>query len=117
MSAETEQDLLFLAAPDFVTDGDGPFYCGDSISIEGMLNLYPVLHEKLDVRRVPFNRPRQAVVELLGGENQSLPVLLLAAASEPGAIEFRTHNGIRFIDNEMDIRSYLSLRGGVARQR
>ncbi len=117
MSAESEQDLLFLAAPDFVTDGDGPFYCGDCIAIEGFLSLYPVLREKLEVRRVPFDRPRQAVVGLLGEENQSLPVLLLAAASEPAGIEFRTRNGIRFIDNESDIRSYLSLRGGVARQR
>ena len=117
MTAESEQDLLFLAAPDFVTEGDGPFYCGDGIAIEGLLSLYPVLHEKLDVRRIPFERPRQAVVELLSEENQSLPVLLLAAASEPGGIEFRTHNGIRFIDDEANIRSYLSLRGGVARQR
>jgi hypothetical protein len=117
MSAKPEQDLLFLAAPDFVTDGDGPFYCGDCIAIEGLLSLYPVLHEKLEVRRVPFDRPRQAVVELLSEANQSLPVLLLAAASEFEGIEFRTHNGIRFIDSETDIRSYLSLLGGVARQR
>lgn len=117
MSTESEQDILFLAAPDFVADGEGPFYCGDCIAIEGLLSLYPVLHEKLEVRRVPFGRPRQAVVELLSEENQSLPVLLLAAASEPEGFAFRTHNGVRFIDDEGDIRRYLSLLGGVARQR
>lgn len=116
MSNTPHQDTLFLAAPGFVVEGQGPFYCGDCIALEGLLSLYPQIHQGLEVRHIAFRRPRQEVVALLGEQHQSLPVLVMAAASSPGDIGVRVHGGQRFIDDEAAIRRYLSQRAGVARQ-
>ena len=45
--------------------------------IEGALAIYPKWEEMVDVKRVGFDKPRKEVVELLGEENQWLPVLVL----------------------------------------
>lgn len=74
------KDTLYLLAPGF-KDPAYPgkiFYCWHCALMEGVLASFPELAEQLDVRRIPWPHPRQEVVELLGEENQSLPVLVLA---------------------------------------
>lgn len=47
------KDQLFLLNPGFKDDaGDGPFYCGDSVPVEGLLSFFPALREEIDVRYV-----------------------------------------------------------------
>ena len=46
--------------------------------MEGVLASFPELADRLDVRRIAWPKPRREVVELLGEDNQSLPVLILA---------------------------------------
>jgi len=74
------KDTLYLLAPGFRDPAypDKIFYCWHCALMEGVLASFPELARKLDVRRIPWPRPRQALVELLGAENQSLPVLVLA---------------------------------------
>ncbi|MHA7773619.1 DUF3088 domain-containing protein [Roseibium sp. M-1] len=74
------KDTLYLLAPGF-EDPAYPgktFYCWHCALMEGVLASFPELAAKLDVHRIAWARPRQEVVELLGKENQSLPVLVLA---------------------------------------
>ncbi len=103
------KDQLFLMKPGFVNAGLGPFYCGDSVSVEGMLGFFPELRDKIDVQYVEFARPRQPIADLLGEENQSIPVLVLAEGEE-APVDTQTANGHAFINDERQIRQYLSAR-------
>src|SRR5690349_1059109 len=73
------RDLLLLLEPGF-TDPRYPgerFICPDGAPIEGLLASDPARVARLDVRRVPFERPRETVVEALDEAHQGLPVLVL----------------------------------------
>lgn len=74
------RDRLFLLRPDF-EDPAYPgrrFYCWHCALIEGVLASFPALAKRLEVERIAWPRPRQAVIALVGEENQSLPLLVLA---------------------------------------
>ncbi|NIJ82853.1 DUF3088 family protein [Xanthomonas cannabis] len=116
MSNPLVRDTLFLADTAFAVDGDGPFYCSDCIAIEGLLSLAPAIAEGLEIRRLAFPRPRQVLVDLLGEQHQSLPVLVLAAPDAAAACS-KPVGHYRVIDDEAAIRAYLSHRFAVARQR
>lgn len=45
--------------------------------IEGALQFNPHWQEHVDIRRIDFAKPRKQVIELLGEDNQWLPVLIL----------------------------------------
>ncbi len=104
------KDQLFLLRPGFFNAGLGPLYCGDSVSVEGLLSFCPSLREAVDVHYLPFERPRVPVVEALGEARQSVPVLVLADASEPldRGVLLQHANGRRYIADEKTIRRYLS---------
>lgn len=105
------KDQLYLMQPGFVNAGLGPYYCGDSVSVEGMLGFFPELREKIDVTYIAFPRPRQPIVDLIGEEHQSVPVLVLAEdAAAPDGIRLEAAGSCRFISDEKEIRKYLSAR-------
>lgn len=73
------RDTLFLLEPEFADPeygGERVFYCKDCITIEGLLATFPERAANIDVVRVPWPRPRAAVIEAIGAENQNLPVLV-----------------------------------------
>lgn len=75
---------LFLLKADFkdLDRGDDKrYFCPDCVMIEGLLSYYPRLNNELEVKYVNFARPRQVLVDLLGEENQSCPVLVLEDGS------------------------------------
>lgn len=83
MTALVRKDTLYLLEPGF-EDPAYPgttFYCWHCALMEGVLASFPDLARNIDVQRIPWPRPRQAVADLLGEENQSLPVLVLARPS------------------------------------
>jgi hypothetical protein len=49
--------------------------------IEGVLSFYPQLRNELEITYVDFVRPRPAIVELIGEDNQGCPVLILEDGS------------------------------------
>lgn len=107
------KDLLFLLKPGF-QDGEGaPYYCPHCTIFEGLLCLYPKLAGELEVHRVDFQRPRPELVELLGQEHQSCPVLVAGAAVE--GLEFKEANGRKFLDDPEVIGIYLSRVYGIPR--
>lgn len=109
------KDQLYLMQPGFVNAGLGPFYCGDSVSVEGMLGFFPELREKVDVHYIPFPRPRQPLIDAIGENNQSVPALILGDDPFPtsGAPEPERAGGRRFFNDEKKIRQFLSAKHGL----
>jgi len=71
---------LFLLKPDFTDlnrNADARYICPPCTMIEGILSYYPRLRNELEVSYVDFQRPRPAIVSLIGEANQSCPVLIL----------------------------------------
>jgi len=110
------KDKLFILRPGFFSGSEGPYYCGDAVAIEGLLGFFPQLRNEVDVEYIDAQRPRMAIVELIGEANQSAPVLVLAAGRVPvdGGVETRVEGQTRFIDSPDHIRRYLSSQYGVA---
>jgi hypothetical protein len=105
---------LFLMTPGFPDGDEGPFFCPHSAVMEGFLKYVPHLESQLDVRRVDFVRPRPAIVELLGEENQGTPVLVLAEDHDSDEdTQVSDQTGRAFILGEMDISRFLSRELGI----
>jgi DUF3088 family protein len=107
------RDVLFLLRPGF-EDPALPgrrFYCWHCALMEGVLASFPALAARLDVERIAWPRPRQAVIALVGEENQSLPLLVLAdGATSPH--QTGSHRGRAFIADKDAILAALSERHG-----
>lgn len=110
------KDKLLILRPGFFSGTEGPFYCGDSVSVEGLLSFCPQLREMVDVAYIDAPRPRNAIVALIGENNQSAPVIVLGKGQQPkdASIAVQEHNGTRFINAPDDIRRYLSSQYSVA---
>ena len=107
----TTKDKIFLIAPGFDDPkrDDGPFVCPYCNQVEGLLASFPALAENVEVTRLPFPRPRQPVIELIGEENQGLPVLVFG--DNPPA-DAREANGNYFISDTSRILALLAERHG-----
>ena len=67
---------LFILKMPF-EDGPGKmWFCSHCALIEGALLVNPHWQEKVEIRRIDFPKPRQEVVNILGEDNQWLPVLI-----------------------------------------
>ncbi len=105
-----KKDTLFLLKGDFMKGMEGPFYCPECVSIEGVLSYFPALREQLDVVYVDFERPRQVLIDALGEAHQGCPALVVGdplAAS--GDFPFKSIGETRFLDDEKAILRYLGL--------
>ncbi|GAB4066224.1 DUF3088 domain-containing protein [Ancylobacter sonchi] len=107
------RDTLLLLKPGFA-DPAYPgqlFYCWHCALIEGVLASFLELAEGLDVERIAWPRPRQAVIDLVGEANQSLPLLVLAAGAS-SRHQTGTHAGRGFIADKDAILAALAERHG-----
>jgi hypothetical protein len=80
------KDILFILKAPFV-DGGFDWYCNDCMTLEGALVVNPHWADKVDVRRVDYERPRRDVIALVGEERQGLPMLVMDKARAPGDAE------------------------------
>jgi hypothetical protein len=78
MAADTLY-LLDREAPDPAHPGR-LFYCQDCMTVEGLLAAFPDRAAAIQVVRVPWPRPRAAVVAAIGEANQNLPALVWTQA-------------------------------------
>ncbi|ASW00852.1 DUF3088 domain-containing protein [Paraburkholderia aromaticivorans] len=107
------RDLLLLLEPGF-TDPDHPgerFICPDGAPIEGLLASDPARNARLDIRRLPFPRPRAELIEALDAEHQSLPVLILGDG-QPAPADAQTLGNRRFVTDTRRILDLLAQRHG-----
>jgi hypothetical protein len=108
------RDRLYLLKPDF-EDPAYPgkrFYCWHCALLEGILASFPGLADRFDVERVAWPRPREAVVEHVGEDHQSLPLLLLADDA-PDRLATGAYRGLRFVAGKDPILRVLSERHGI----
>jgi hypothetical protein len=109
------RDKLFLIQPGFA-DPKRPgslYVCPHCNQVEGLLAAFPELAAGLDVERVPFERPRRKVIELLGEENQGLPVLIFGDGNPPA--DAQRHDGVAFVTATRRILDLLAERHGFPR--
>lgn len=106
-----DRDTLILIKPDFLDPAfpDTRFYCWHCALLEGVLVSFPALLTRLNIVRIEWPKPRQEVIQLIGEENQSLPVLIFAndAPEQYGA---RHYNGRQFVADKDDILQALASR-------
>ncbi|WP_265936780.1 DUF3088 family protein [Roseibium alexandrii] len=69
---------LNATRPKDPTYPDMTFYCWHCALMEGVLTSFPDLGADLNVKRIAWPRQRVDLVELLGEDHQSLPVLVLS---------------------------------------
>ncbi|MFB9981323.1 DUF3088 domain-containing protein [Mesorhizobium kowhaii] len=103
-SPVSEKAKLFLLKPDF-QDSAYPghsFFCRHCALVEGVLASFPQLTDKIDVFRLYFPRPRQAVIDLIGAANQGLPVLVLAEVQNPATVSGE-EGGRKFVSGSDNI--------------
>lgn len=105
-------ERLYLLEPGFKNDDGKLYYCPSCATVEGFLGFFPQVRSYIKVEYLPFPRPRQRLVGLLGPDHQSLPVLILdeGEATPDPQFEAKNANGRYFIDGEARIRHYLSSR-------
>ncbi|MFH1215477.1 MAG: DUF3088 domain-containing protein [Pseudomonadota bacterium] len=104
----TTKHILFTLNPWF-ENGKGPYYCPDCAVVEGFLHYSPEIRAEIEIISVDFPRPREEIVKLLGQENQSCPVLVLADETglpEGGKQSLST--GRKFINNGLAICNFLA---------
>lgn len=103
-----QRDTLFILRAPFEDPAlEGTWFCTSCATMEGVLLANPHWARAIDVKRCPYPRPRQDVIALIGEDNQSLPVLVLADSSKPpeGAKQFQ---GRHFLDEPKPITRYLA---------
>ncbi len=114
--APTEQpmrDRLYLLDPQF----DDPaypgrsFYCRDCLTLDGLLARFPDKASLLEVVRIPYPRPRDAVVAVVGEAHQNLPLLVLAPGADPALADGR-HDGTYFVGDLKALLHALHVRHG-----
>lgn len=107
------KDRLFLLRPGFDDHGTS-YFCPYCAQVIGFLTYFPQVRDTLEIAELAFPRPRQSVVDLVGEENQGLPLLILGG--EPVAVPDVTideANGYRFIKKTISIIRYLAVTRGL----
>jgi hypothetical protein len=86
------RDTLFIIKAPFEDRAlDGTWFCTSCATMEGALLANPHWANRIDVKRSEFPRPRREIINLIGDENQSMPVLVISDGATPqaDAKEFR----------------------------
>ncbi|MGR4867179.1 DUF3088 family protein [Caulobacter sp. LARHSG274] len=112
----TARDRLFLLRPDW-TDQGRTWFCMACAAVEGFLAYYPAVRDQLDIAYLPYPRPRQALVDLLGEAHQNLPTVILAAPFTHPDLrgdDLLSAGGRWFATNEGPITRYLAARYGAS---
>jgi hypothetical protein len=111
------RDSLFLLRPGF-EDPEYPgrrFYCWHCALLEGVLASFPALSSQIDVERIAWPKPRRTLVDLVGENNQSVPLLVLAD-NAPQDLVTGSSRGIRFVKDKDAILTVLREVKGVGRE-
>ena len=105
-------ERLFLLNPDWHDDQGGPWFCPPGALIEGVLGLYPRLRTQLDVAYLDHPRPRLPVIDQVGEDHQSCPILVLDGELDWPEAQTSETTGRRFLQDAAII-PYLAARYGI----
>lgn len=109
------KDQLYLLKHDF-QDGGKTYYCPGCAELIGLMEIYPVLKDHIEIHYSDFPRPRASLADLLGEENQGCPVLVLAnpPKNPPTNLAIQTGKGHAFVADAREIGEYLAYAHGIA---
>ena len=110
-----QRDVLFVLKPSF-TDRGETWFCPYSAQVIGFLAYYPQVRATVELRELDFPRPRRPIVELVGEEHQSAPLLVLAEAAAPVEVPEVTigrAGGRAFVEKTIEILRYLAATRGL----
>ena len=107
-------DRLFLLNPGWTDDQGGPWYCPAGAVVEGVLAFHPALRDQLEITYLDHPRPRPPVIDLVGEDHQSCPILVLDETFDWPEAATSAATGRRFLQDEAII-PYLATRYGIAR--
>ena len=110
------RDRLFLLRPDWSAEGRA-WFCPACATVEGFLGYYPAVRDQIEVVYVPYEKPRQAIVALLGEAHQNSPMLVLAAPFAHPDLrdgDLQAANGRWFATDDGPVTRYLAARYGVS---
>lgn len=114
----SDKDQLFLLPPAFAdrSQGPGPFFCQDCATIEGLLSYFPILRERIQVRYIEFDKPREWLVDLLGEAHQNCPTLVAAPRVNAFSHLLQTSatTGRQFCTDPPAIIAYLTAAYGIS---
>lgn len=112
-----EKDKLFLLNMGFNDDNypGEQFFCPDCTLLEGLLAKNPKLANAIEVTYVRFEKPRQAVIEWAGEQNQSLPLLVLPQG-EHSDLPATEHHGRECLSDLNAILAALSARHALPKK-
>ena len=108
------RDTLFIIrAPFEDPELSGTWFCTSCATMEGTLLANPHWATHIDVKRSAYPRPRTDIISMIGEDNQSMPVLVLAAGSTPPA-DAKEADGVFFLEEPKPIARYLAAAYGGA---
>lgn len=102
-------DKLYLIKPDFPDQGR-TYYCPGCAELIGVIEFYPKLKQHIEIRWVNFARPRLELVDLLGPDHQSCPVLVLRTVPKHPhtSLKVQYASGHAFVAGAREIGEYLA---------
>ena len=105
---------LFLLKSNFTDPkaGSGTFYCPYCIRIEGLLSVFPILRQTLQIVYVEFAKPRGMLPDFAGSEDQSCPQLVFPEGDDDFSHQWSVAGvgATRRIEDTQHIEAYLSTR-------
>lgn len=110
------RDTLYLIRAPFEDSAHGEgatWFCHDCAALEGALLANAHWLRSVDVRRLPFPRPRHELIALIGEENQGMPVLILGDPAKAPA-DARRFERRAFLTDPRAIARYLAAAYGGA---
>jgi hypothetical protein len=108
------RDTLFIIRAPFEDPAlEGTWFCTSCATMEGMLLANPHWGTRIDVKRSAYPRPRTEIISMIGEDNQSMPVLVLASGSTPPD-DAKEAEGVFFLDEPKPIARYLAATYGGA---
>lgn len=104
-----KKHTLYTLTPWTEKIDQGPYYCPDCAVVEGYLYYAPEVRDQINIISIEFERPREVLVDLLGQENQSSPVLVFSDVITPPEYAKKSlSTGRSFIDDPRMICEFLS---------
>jgi hypothetical protein len=110
----TERDTLFVLRPGFLDQGKR-WFCPYSAQVIGLLDYYPEVRDSLEIVELDFAKPRQPIVDLVGPDHQSVPLLVLHESATPDdtGVPIGVAQGRRYVEKTIDILRYLARTRGT----
>lgn len=114
LTEDKPKPILYLLKPGFLDADLGPdnYYCPYCVRIEGMLSVFPVLRQELDIRYVDFAKPRGQLAQFAGADSQSCPQLIFQSGDDDLSSNWSVagENKVRRIHETAKIAEYFSAR-------